>query len=350
MKKGIRKSIIVMGIIVVLIALCTVPILLNKENKDVTKLGKLDQPETKQYSTAPTVGTEEELSKYRYEINETNKIVELQIYKGRDTELTVYSKYLIGDTEYSTKINNFDGDAYEVISFTRNNTVRTIIFQDGITWSAHSDSRFFNASSNLQTAVFGEMDFTNDVISGMFYGCTSLKTVNLDKVNFNNVTDMSYMFKGCTSLKSINLSNLDVSNVTDMNSMFYGCGSLTSIIGLENWDTSSVTNIYNMFYGCSSLTSIIGLENWNTSNVTNMNAMFQDCSFLENIDLSNWNTTKVTYMSYMFKGCISLKNINLKKWNTYKVTNMAQIFNGCVSIEELDLSDFMLSSLNSIIR
>lgn len=37
------------------------------------------------------------------------------------------------------------------------------------------------------------------------------------------------MFYGCSSLKSIDVSHFDTSNVTDMSSMFYGCRSLTSL-------------------------------------------------------------------------------------------------------------------------
>ena len=31
----------------------------------------------------------------------------------------------------------------------------------------------------------------------MFYRCSSLKELNLNNFNTNNVTDMSYMFNGC---------------------------------------------------------------------------------------------------------------------------------------------------------
>ena len=37
----------------------------------------------------------------------------------------------------------------------------------------------------------------------MFYGCSSLKKLNLHNFNTNNVTNMSYMFDGC--LKELKL-------------------------------------------------------------------------------------------------------------------------------------------------
>ena len=34
-------------------------------------------------------------------------------------------------------------------------------------------------------------------MNGMFYGCSSLKELNLNNFNTNNVTNMSGMFSGC---------------------------------------------------------------------------------------------------------------------------------------------------------
>ena len=57
----------------------------------------------------------------------------------------------------------------------------------------------------------------------MFYECSSLKKLNLNNFNTNNVTNMSCMFYGCSSLKELNLSNFNTNNVTNMYNMFYGC-------------------------------------------------------------------------------------------------------------------------------
>ena len=62
-------------------------------------------------------------------------------------------------------------------------------------------------------------------MSGMFYGCSSLKELNLNNFNTNNVTDMSYMFYGCSSLKELNLNNFITNNVTDVSYMFVGCSN-----------------------------------------------------------------------------------------------------------------------------
>ena len=94
--------------------------------------------------------------------------------------------------------------------------------------------------------------------------------------------------------------------------MFYGCSSLTSL-NLSNFNTSGVTDMGAMFRSCSSLTSL-DLSNFDTSSVTNMMYMFCDCSSLISLDVSNFNTSSVKYyMSYMFDGCSSLYRLVLSE-------------------------------------
>ena len=60
-------------------------------------------------------------------------------------------------------------------------------------------------------------------MNDMFYGCSSLKELNLNNFNTNNVTYMYGMFRECSSLKELNLSNFNTNNVTNMSCMFSGC-------------------------------------------------------------------------------------------------------------------------------
>ena len=99
------------------------------------------------------------------------------------------------------------------------------------------------------------------------------------------------------------------SGVTNMSGMFYGCNKLTSL-DLSHFNTSSVTNMRNMFYGCSSLASL-NVSGWNTSQVTDMSYMFTYCMSLNSLDLSGWNTSSVTTMRNMFGNCTSLKTIRM---------------------------------------
>ena len=120
----------------------------------------------------------------------------------------------------------------------------------------------------------------------MFYGCSSLKSINLSSFNTYSVTSMREMFYGCTSLESIDLSSFNTYSVTSMKNMFRGCTSLKSI-DLSSFNTSKVTSMNNMFYGCTSLRSI-DLSNFNTSRIivaNNIDNIFNDCNNLKYINL-----------------------------------------------------------------
>ena len=58
----------------------------------------------------------------------------------------------------------------------------------------------------------------------MFSGCSSLKELNLNNFNTDNVTYMYRIFERCSSLKELNLDNLNTHHViTDKYDMFSGC-------------------------------------------------------------------------------------------------------------------------------
>ena len=158
----------------------------------------------------------------------------------------------------------------------------------------------------------------------IFFGCSSLISLNLSNFDTSQVKDFGYMFSYCSSLTSLNLSNFDTSIVTNMNGMFYGCSLLTSL-NLSNFNTSKVTGMSNMFSYCSSLTSL-NLSNFNTSIVTNMIGMFYGCSSLTSLNLSNFNISKVTGMNYLFNGCIKLQYINLKNSLEHKSLSCSNMF------------------------
>ena len=158
-----------------------------------------------------------------------------------------------------------------------------------------------------------------------FYGMGSFQFIMfLMNLNTSEVTNMDYMFYGCSSLTSLDLSHFNTTKVTSMVAMFSGSESLTSL-DLSSFNTSQVTNMHDMFYRCSGLTSL-DLNHFNTSKVTNMNLMFGYCTNLTSLDLSSFNTSQVTDMTYMFSNCQSLTSLDLSSFNTYSATNMGGMF------------------------
>ena len=88
----------------------------------------------------------------------------------------------------------------------------------------------------------------------MFYGCSSLTSLDLSSFNTANVTGMGYMFYGCFGLTSLDLSSFNTANVQSTDNMFSGCTALTKIaVDPNKWDTSKVTYSEDMFKGCTNL-------------------------------------------------------------------------------------------------
>ena len=180
----------------------------------------------------------------------------------------------------------------------------------------------------------------------MFYGCSSLTTLDLSKFNTANVTDMKYMFYECSSLSTLNISSFNTAKVTDMSHMFTRCSSLTTL-NLSNFNTAKVSNMGDMFYGCNGLTTL-NTSSFNTEKVTGMSGMFYGCSGITSLDLSGFNTAKVTNMSAMFYGCSSLTTLDLSKFNTANVTDMSLMFYACRRLTTLALSHFNTAKVTTM--
>ena len=67
------------------------------------------------------------------------------------------------------------------------------------------------------------IDYQIKSLSGLFYFCGCIESIEFRKFLRNNVTNMSSMFYGCSSLKELNLNNFNTNNVTNMRYMFNEC-------------------------------------------------------------------------------------------------------------------------------
>ena len=132
-----------------------------------------------------------------------------------------------------------------------------------------------------------------------------------------------------TTHVSISVIACDTEKVTDVNNMFFGCSGLT-VLDLEKFNTTNVKNMMLMFANCSSLTKL-DLKNFNTTNVEDMEYMFSGCCSLKNLELGkDFNTTNVTTMSFMFCNCKNLTELEIvEKFNTTNVKDCDGMFNFC---------------------
>ena len=137
-----------------------------------------------------------------------------------------------------------------------------------------------------------EFLYTSEVkdMSGMFYRCSGLTSLDLSHFNTQNVTSMSVMFAGCSGLPSLDLSHFNTQNVTDMRYMFSYCSGLPSL-DLSHFNTQNVTDMIEMFKGCSALTTINSNTAWQCPDSY---SMFADCWQLTGAVTYDENETDVT--------------------------------------------------------
>lgn len=188
-------------------------------------------------------------------------------------------------------------------------TITTVVFDDSFAncTTLTSIAGWFNDNRALVDIQGIENLKTDNVtdMSGVFYMCLSLTSLDLSSFKTDNVTNMAGMFPGCSGLTSLNISSFNTENVVYIGGMFYNCSSLTSL-DVSGFKTANVTDMSNLFYGCSNLSSL-DLRNFNTANATNMSNMFSGCSHLETIYVGGeWTTAAVTEGSSMFSGCDNL--------------------------------------------
>ena len=159
------------------------------------------------------------------------------------------------DTEASSK-----GDKAKPVNYQVNYTV-----DGGITCHNFTEVEFHPSFANYKPKILS------------FYGCTNLKQIKgIEYLNTEEMTDMSDMFWGCSSLTSLDLSKFNTEKVTNMSNMFYNCRSLISL-DLSSFNTENVTNMSEMFYNNRSLKTISVSNLWDTSNVSSGSNMFASC-------------------------------------------------------------------------
>ena len=70
-------------------------------------------------------------------------------------------------------------------------------------------------------------------MKGLFYGCSSLKSLpDISKWNMKNVEDiyMPCLFRYCSQIKWLpDISNWNTIKIKDIHEIFYGCSNLESL-------------------------------------------------------------------------------------------------------------------------
>lgn len=162
-------------------------------------------------------------------------------------------------------------------------------------------STLFEGQTRLVgTRILGT--FKPNIMNGMFYGCSSMKSITFTGLDTSNCTSMATVFDLCSALTTINgMSGLDTSKVTTMVAMFDECSNMANFSFVETWNNTNVTNMNNMFSGCKKLTA---MPNIKMPKVTNANSMYSS-SGLTSVTGNRLPAT-LQNAGYMFSNCKSL--------------------------------------------
>ncbi len=223
----------------------------NKEIKDNIK--QLNNKKKEQSFSDDDISNENETNKNHlsniFNENVETSFTNFNSYKNIGSILCKYEIYNLNE-----KIQILGNDEFD----TNINELKEKLFIDNI----NTDFNCYQFKKNgINILKFNQMALFKN-INGLFYNCSSLKSINLSKFISNNIESMKYLFHNCYSLESIVLTNFNTLNVKDMSYMFNFCYSLKEI---------------NLF-------------SFNTKNVKNMSSMFSNCYSLKKLNLSNFNT------------------------------------------------------------
>ena len=227
--------------------------------------------------------------------------------------INIYNRNLESTIDNSiTLIINGPGENINILSNAYSNRLPNEIFINGIQASISKKVNLAQEGENIIILKWNDK-FTND-ISEMFANCGSIISIDLSKMEFDDVTSVSSFMTGCNSLKFVNLTNINLPKIVTMWKFFNGCTSLTSV-DFTNFRLpydGSMSFKYT-FKNCRSLISL-DLSFLNIKKTYKTNEFFRGTTSLILLDLSNFDTSIIIEQGNEFTNCNKLKFINLRNF------------------------------------
>jgi hypothetical protein len=210
------------------------------------------------------------------------------------------------------------------------NSVTTINSENN---SWYPERRTFGGCTGLTAVTIGTG--LREIQTGTFYGCTSLRTVNMSQV----VTIGTSAFNNCTALDALNLGS---TLVTIGSEAFFGCRNLINV----TLPSTVITINEYAFRNCTGLRNL----SLNEGLVTIHRGAFSGCSALNTLAIPNSVTTINSENnswypeSRTFGGCTSLTSVTLG--NSLQQIQ-AGTFYGCTQLVNVTIGNRVQSVGNS---
>ncbi len=181
------------------------------------------------------------------------------------------------------------------------------VIQDGTKLSFHTPATQFYSPSSiagmfkdmtaLEIVDFGQtetMKFSSRSLNELFYGCTSLRSVDISfrDNTYGYAWSINSMFENCESLTEVKLPDIEIDEASRV---FYGCTSLVTLDMSSMKYAMHIESTESMFEECTALTEIkfTDIKNYSSLSYHEWDAdrMFRNCYSLESLDLTSMHGT-----------------------------------------------------------
>lgn len=153
-------------------------------------------------------------------------------------------------------------------------------------------------------------------LARMFYGCSTITTMDLSSITLLGDVDMSYMFSGCTVLENFIFPKIDQENLQSINltRTFYNCRRLFTINFATPITAQYDINMYETFRGCGfsvfELTNIVSVNG-----SINFTKCFRMCSSLKHLTINEVDFVVGITLSKLITKCPSIETLTMPKDN-----------------------------------
>ena len=211
---------------------------------------------------------------------------------------------------------------------------------------------------------FNPVNVTN--AKGMFSGCSSLSSINLNKFTGSELTNIDEMFLNCTNVRTIDLSSMNFSKVENYTNCLLGNSKLTKLYCQQS---EEVTNLLKEFFGentyyadglyvkyqnsCSTDLDVELKSTFNKFNFTeNIDYFFNNSEVENNMIKMLLNDECFLSINKLYSGGVSifnniegLKNITFIKNNLVELYGFNKLFFNCTQLETIDFHDISTQSI-----
>ena len=248
------------------------------------------------------------LGSWLYEKDDTNHILYLTKYTGKDERIRVPATYEVDGQKYAVqfKEDNMSCPSMTMGAFRENDVIKEVYIEDGV---GGSFVGLFFGCRNLEKANIpnGVVDCTD-----MFFYCFNL--AEAPEIP-QSVTKCWGMFVGTKLTKAPKIPE----GVTSCGIMFSGCQNLIEAPEIPN----SVISCYDMFQNCTKLTKAPKIP----EGVTDCSGMFDGCKSLT-------EAPEIPQSVINCSGMFRQTNIKAAPKIPKGVTNCSLMFDGCKSLTE----------------